>query len=116
MTWHRVVLLDAHAAANPTTQRAKAATALMAGRRWAVSGPDAKLGRGKGQVDPSDLLKLVGVACSRTSWRSGGPIGALMRERRGDLASLTARGCEGVGETDAEEEGRESFSDSDDDV
>lgn len=104
LEWHRVVLLDAQLASNPSTQRAKAVGALRAERRWAVTGPDAKVGSGKGRVEPTALLALVGVECARSSWRTGGIAGRLVREARGDLATLSARGCDDVGETPEEED------------
>ena len=97
--WHRVVLLDAEQCANATKQRAKACQALHAERRWAVSGPGARLGRGKGLVDPAALLPLVGVAAGKACcWRGGGAAGRLVRERRGELGLLHSRGYEDIGE------------------
>ena len=89
--WHRLVLLDAGLAANPTTQRAKAIHALRAERKWAVSGGV------KGRVDPAALLNLVGCRAPRGGNGWHGVEGRLVREARGDLATLTARGADDPG-------------------
>lgn len=89
--WGRLVLFDAHVAANPTTQRAKAVMALGADVRWAVSGP----GDARTTMHAPALLGLVtGESASRASaWRAP-PYGGLVRERRGEVATLLARGCD----------------------
>ena len=89
--WHRLVLLDAGLAANPTTQRAKAIHALRAERKWAVSGGV------KGRVDPAALLNLVDAVAPRGGNGWHGVEGRLVREARGDLATLTARGADDPG-------------------
>ena len=118
--WRRVVFFDAHAASNPSTQRAQAAAALCAEIRWAVSGPTAPgraqshstTRKGAGGVggggpvparskngtaaagaqaaDASSLLALLGVDAA-SGWRKSDAL-ALIRDPRGDLATLAARG------------------------
>ena len=67
-----------------------AVAALKAERRWAVSGGV------KGKVEPAALLNLIGCRTARGGgWR--GEAGTLVREARGELATLTARGVQDPG-------------------
>jgi hypothetical protein len=105
--WHRVVLFDAHAAANPSTQRAKAVAALRAVVRWAVGGPTPatkRSGNGVGAVgaglSPLALTALVqvrGARCPAAVHGRRAASLALVREPRGDLATLEVQGRIAVG-------------------
>ena len=91
------------------TQRSQAVHAFVSERTWAVSGPGlANIGSGRTQVEVSQLINLLGVSCRRGGWRgrTNAAVSAakLVREVRGDLTTLLARGCEAVGETETEED------------
>ena len=68
-SWRRLVLADAKEVSNPSTQRARAAAALDAERRWALLADASAASRKPAAVA---LLRAVGVdgTAAGASWKS----------------------------------------------
>ena len=112
-TWHRLVLLDAQAVTNVSTQRAQAALALRAHCRWAVTGPPTGAARGRKpkEHDQVALLTLIGMDPGAARGRKAG---GLVREERGVASLLTARRCSTMQCDDEDEDGSAEDGHSDD--
>ena len=108
--WDRVVFFDAGCAQNPATQRAQAAAALNASRRWAIAVAEPPpSGRRPAASKYDGLLRLLSLPAGVGSRACS----SIVRDERGCVADLaramTSSGAEGGTDENGSDDGFEAL-------